>query len=99
MNKPKFSKGPWIVNTCLTGHAIDAEEKLLPLGRICMTRSTSDVDCANAKLIAAGPDMYEALKLVISYLGDSNTWQEGEKILYHHVSNALAKAQGLEGEG
>lgn len=51
---------------------------------------------ANARLIAAAPEMHEAIKTAISYLDSFGDWQEGEELLYCLLKKALAKAEGRE---
>lgn len=90
----KFTPGPWTMH--LGRHLVLIEdESKRKLANVWSGDGIKVSEMqANSILISAAPDMYEALKLVISYLGDSSTWQEGEEILHHHASNALAKAKG-----
>ncbi len=48
----------------------------------------------DAHLIAAAPEMYEAIAQALSYLKSSiDEWQEGEEMLYEILKRALAKAK------
>ena len=50
---------------------------------------------ANAHLIAAAPQLLEALETAMSYLESfKNEWQEGEDLLYTTMQAALKKAKG-----
>jgi hypothetical protein len=62
-----FTPGPWIVNTWTTGRrTIEALNGLV----ICEVHNTHDGNEAHARLIAAAPQLLEALKLMTS-IGDA----------------------------
>lgn len=59
--------------------------------------NTTPVDGANANLIAAAPDMYAALKMVLMRLESSWTKEEKENIRINSINDikaALTKATG-----
>ena len=97
MSEPKNTPGPWKVVD--NGHFLQIsfpwENNPNVIDRYC--RSVADIhnnDIANANLIAAAPDMYEALecacvKYCIGYAGDSLVKCEDCVIL-----KALRKARG-----
>jgi hypothetical protein len=93
-----FTPGPWeIVRNEEFDKVLNIHTKQgSPIVNVAAGFSWRNADegSANANLISAAPDMYEALMMVVSYLGDSQTWEEGESILFHHVSKALTKADG-----
>lgn len=71
----KFTPGPWKFGKKLTSHT---GEWLISLDRanhrgmqIAETRQGSGDESANASLIAAAPDMYEALNVARDYMADS----------------------------
>jgi len=96
----KFTPGPWEFEPTennRTGDIFTPWEKRndgvrqrSSVARVFMSSQTN----ANGNLIAAAPDMYEALELVISYLGLPEDFLEGEEILYFTVTKALIKARG-----
>lgn len=54
---------------------------------------------ANARLMAASKDMYEALKPLVDYLEYLNEWgqlKEPTEKAYHRAQKALAKVEGRE---
>ncbi len=94
------TKGPWVVDS--VGVSV---QHTLPRGkgtrRICRTSSTAGVrnlpidaeNAANATLIAAAPDLLEALEDLVVQVGDSHTMR-------HEIDTAraaIAKARGMEG--
>ncbi len=90
MGKPKFTEGPWEVNTTedeLWGddvwyrveyHSVIANDETI----------ASDISSkANAALIAAAPEMYAMLETLL------NDYEEGS-IVHGQISALLAKARG-----
>ena len=66
MSKPAFTPGPWRVYRTATGFVMgigDDSGDGITDGRFALWRGHDDEAEANARLIAAAPDMYEALKL------------------------------------
>jgi hypothetical protein len=72
MSTPKFTPGPWVVRKFPTrayarnAHwvldAIPDDGDKVIANAICQMASTNDDEDANARLIAAAPDLYAALK-------------------------------------
>jgi len=94
--KEKFTPGPWEAD-CDCFPIMIRAEKMNP---DCHQNWVCNVggDQSNARLIAAAPDMYEALKAVLDdvqfmiedgYIGDVM-----DDILYVHARAAIAKADG-----
>lgn len=94
-----YTKGEW--KSEFNGHTADMScakysvvtdrELICDLNRISDNKKTE----ANAHLIAAAPDMYEALKIFASqeYLIGTGTWQlPYDKIL--QIQQAIEKAEG-----
>lgn len=86
MSESKHTPGPWLprtVNDIDFGFEINAGS--YPIASVYLHNGR-----ANARLIAAAPDMLEALRLIDAYLyataHGSNEWQI--------VRDALAKAEG-----
>lgn len=87
-NETKHTSGPWrVVQGCvvLTHHKF-------PLGhQICSTRNagvSEDEAKANAHLIAAAPEMLEALKYVRRFI------DKDDEIDIDFIDSAIAKAEG-----
>jgi hypothetical protein len=92
MSESKFTKGPWEVNTLAgrpNSEVFSGDDVL-----ICDCRATNvvmepeEIE-ANAHLIAAAPDMYEALKRVME-----NKWEPDKYLL--NVLQAIDKAEGRQ---
>ena len=100
--KEKFTPGPW--ETDIWGGACPerckewAFENMSVMSSdrsICMVQGDNDKPVkANARLIAAAPDMYEALKLAIAFLDDSDHSTGAERDALDMAKASLAKADG-----
>jgi hypothetical protein len=96
MSETKHTPGPWEAERLPQ----DAGSNVRPwVGRLSEYKfaaltcgETQDEAVANARLIAAAPDMYEALKAVASLKG----WDEREPVSAtgRQVLAAIAKAEG-----
>lgn len=63
MSKTKFTPGPWKVGTYEdTGYSIDATHELNYIAQVHGGYEPTDECYANAKLIAAAPEMYDYLQ-------------------------------------
>lgn len=55
----------------------------------------TDEDMANGDLIAAAPDLLEALEMCAQYFGDINwQWDDGDPFETGRIHAAIAKAKG-----
>jgi len=97
MSDAKFTPGPWNITTCVD-YWISTEE----FGPIAHCGDISWLDYetkqrtweANARLMAASPDMYELLKTIQGWVAmdSSETWDQ--LLLTKGINNVLAKAEG-----
>jgi len=95
---PAFTPGPWHVGVPPWLGGDDGSESIKTAdGTVIVDRSDDPLGCvddaereANARLIAAAPELYEALRGTLEYLHDHNS---GQAIL-HQANAALAKAAG-----
>ena len=85
MSAPKFTPGPWVV-----GGATAFVNQLSIEPCIGAVYGAGEEVKANAHLIAAAPELYSALKMVL----DDPTALDGRPRTYKYVQNALAKARG-----
>lgn len=94
--KPKHTPGPWKVAHGMRGlqnlkvHGVENNEGLGIVN--CGTGKDGE---ANARLIAAAPDMLEALKLIVKMGNDSSP--EGIAVInrgYEMAAAAIAKVEG-----
>ena len=109
MNEEKFTPGPWVAYPHLRrrNHTeISADN--LPVISIASVYGVKNQKMANARLIAAAPDMYEALKKLKECL--ENFFGKTEKDFfedcdngelyfareYNYACNVLKKARGEE---
>ena len=98
MSEPKFTPGPWVIHECTRyGDRSQYQEYEIwsdhcdVLVATEVRRAHNDGGYANVCLIAAAPDMYEALK----YLADNAcTDRDGEHVRLSEAYAALAKAEG-----
>ena len=98
MSEPKYTPGPWRMPPCCTIHMNKptCDERYSPLVKsganvVC---GLSDVRVADARLIAAAPEMYELLAAI---LGDLHFCRHESAIsvdLEHRIEAVLAIARG-----
>lgn len=96
MEKQKHTPGPWKVERF--EHEDTSKNLIQCEGTRCIASvdNSDDEDCANAALIAAGPDLLEACKALCSEMlkvcqeANSFTITKGMEM----GSHAIAKAQG-----
>jgi hypothetical protein len=85
----KHTPGPWRVVQDPTHLSLQVYGQTLALFE-CWRRSDEQIELANARLVAAAPDLLEALEFVIR--GVPDTWEGVQK-----ARAAIAKATGGEG--
>jgi len=88
-----FTKAPWRVSY---KYSVWAGEKT-PIAQLLSHETTDEETTANAHLIAAAPDMYEALEFVRGFIedyfvGDEDSGEPQEALRV--VNKALKKARG-----
>ncbi len=100
------TKGPWIVSTSTNAHVYDGEEHLVILshpvegtGQILADIETLPEAEANARLMAAAPDLLAALDLLLEQTVDMDLAHgieltEGEREAREKALAAVAKARG-----
>lgn len=88
MSETKFTPGPWDKFDLIIGRMIDNRHRYTSIASIYESEPGYDgEDKANANLIAAAPDLYEALELVYNQM---DYWDVG----HDEAREALAKARG-----
>jgi hypothetical protein len=103
----EFTKGPWYNNGGQIEHLDPETSYTQIIGAVGVVNDQSMTDTANARLIAAAPDMYEALKIIRCHAPDLLrsvvlTQQirpfphngKGKTTLLDIAQAALAKAKG-----
>lgn len=98
----KHTPGPWEVVDCLKEGVVDERANVALLGRyriVCDTKHGSLSETEDANLIAAAPDLLEALRTVQHFIGDDqirhaivNHPDEPELALGDYIKAAIAKA-------
>lgn len=88
----EFTKGPWVKSK--HGRLEGADGQAIAISGLSVTIQHYDdgEGIANANLIAAAPDMYEALKRVQTSIG--GTVCEQDLAILDYCRAALAKAEG-----
>ena len=88
MSKPAWTPGPWSVKS-IPGHG----DSIVGAGGLQVVRigQISKMDLANARLIAAAPELYEALKAFMFADGHDDFEDE-----WPAARAALAKAEGRQ---
>jgi hypothetical protein len=84
MSDAKHTPGPWVADGCVVNY--DAQ---LPAIAVCV-RHNAEWE-ANARLIAAAPDLLDALCVAADYL-NGNGWEGDPRMV--PVEAAIAKAKG-----
>jgi hypothetical protein len=101
MQKSKHTAGPWIYDNTFTrfnGEIVRTAEDERP-NIVCVVlkyRHTEEQRNANANLIAAAPDMYEALKGFVDYYAGNKVSQLGNgyaRKFFDVATLAIAKAE------
>lgn len=95
MSAPKFTPGPWRMHDMEAGVIVAGR----PGGEVANVNNGFGDRDANAALIAAAPDLYEALKSAVSWLvqvmPDAPLTPRGEELLASYRA-ALSKAEGQQ---
>jgi len=100
-----FTPGPWEVNPFnaqVDAMPVEPKHSIAPVCQLLWpTQERSEAETeANAHLIAAAPDMYEALSEAKEWIENSvpPIWGEGSKkgMLLAKIASALAKAEGRQ---
>lgn len=86
MSKSKPTPGPWVVNGF--GGEFKPVARLLPREVVVSSESIAGDEIANARLIAAAPDLLRALKLALPALGALETFDVAR--------DAIEKAEGTK---
>ena len=90
MSEPKFTKGPWYVYN--NGFYLEITNECGQEAPIISISDIHDKNIANANLIAAAPDMYEAL---LDCCGECvDTFESDSACRVCSVGHALRKARG-----
>ena len=79
MDKPGYTKGPWfLINDHCVGGPIEPgwEEAGCGVAHCGMRARTAEEATANARLIAAAPEMFEALRDLSIFYGDDTEARE-----------------------
>lgn len=84
----KYTSGPWKVSKEKTGTYVTNEQDLY-LACVGVLEPSPEENEANAKLIAAAPELLEACKLI----QNSNSWDEVCKA-HNLLEKAISKAEG-----
>lgn len=103
MTKPQHTPGPWLFEDISSATENDG------MGYIYGLRSTSDPiahtgdavftpkeNRANAHLIAAAPDLLEALQSMMGFYGMDERRGEVSGVIFDEARAALAKAKGQD---
>lgn len=103
MSETKWTPGPWSWDAA-PDHNWDVQVWSSPNSRVCFVAHDGEkgnrTGQANARLISAAPDMYEALdKFVEHYVGminsgDCGFWNPEDEDFVKAARAALAKARG-----
>ncbi len=87
-----FSLAPWKVVT-FEGNYYVENEKVTSVCRVRIRHKEEETE-ANARLIAAAPEMYELLKLLIDQPEDSGLRRQ----VFDQAEKLLAKIEGKDGK-
>ena len=94
----KYTPGPWTVDESHINGSINAGKRHVALANFynCHDeemRVTRDQQKANTQLIAAAPDIYEALKIILEYpYGDASPLDD--PLVMERARAAIRKAEG-----
>ena len=84
----KWTKGPW----CVNGETVESTSGVCRARIAIIDDGAGTNPTANAHLIAAAPDMYEALRAIITDLPSNRDWLD--PVVERAAKAALKKARG-----
>lgn len=99
MSKPKHTPGPWALESWRDEHySLIGDGKVL-LGRLSqhLTDAPGFIDAkANATLIAAAPELLEALERILEHVPkySASTFDPGTQTAFTLAAQTVAKAKG-----
>jgi hypothetical protein len=91
VSAPAFTPGPWEARTFAIYGGANMRDRIAHTGGGLPPPRVRESD-ANARLIAAAPELYEALEATLEFLGEIGAGPR--KALREQVQAALAKARG-----
>lgn len=100
MNMADFTKGPWSIGSDIISIKIESEcQDVAEINRPEDPRDISHATevVANAHLIAAAPDMYEALKELVGII--DGYWEDNDREAIDGFTSQPAKAAIAKAEG
>jgi hypothetical protein len=87
----KHTKGPWKVRSVSQYDVVSKDEFIVACDNVALP----DSECiANAKLIAAAPEMLEALELVLSFVMEVGNSNPKTRAALNICTAAIKKARG-----
>jgi hypothetical protein len=94
MSNTKFTPGPWFAGECSEVDCVFNKSRST-IAQCFNHSSIGRKDSTfNAKLIAAAPDLYEALSALVKVYSSRYYLEEDEKRALLDAKNALGKARG-----
>jgi len=96
----KYTPAPWTLCggrqkiLASDSHCIRSDKANVNIANVWYTDETHSEDWANANLIAAAPDLFEALQLLYDEVTSLPSW-ESETDTVFRVKAALSKAKGI----
>ncbi|MBR8343044.1 hypothetical protein KDX40_04740 [Burkholderia ambifaria] len=98
MSDSKFTPGPWVVEKLGVGDPYLVHDGSQYKAAVAVTATGNfgcDKSIANARLIAAAPELLEACKAFADYMNGPTSWtQDQEDALIIRVHSVIAKATG-----
>lgn len=96
MSKTKFTPGPWKLHPnndyIFSFKSLDDWDNPRPICSPAVIYKENEENEANARLIAAAPELYDAVKELLYALQDDENWRTSG--VYEDAEAALAKARG-----
>jgi len=99
----KHTPGPWMVDDCDSGVIVckDGDIAVCSIGCIPKKDFSDDIECyeitrANARLIAAAPDLLEALKGLVNIATHPQATKDQIRQIAKEARATIAKAKGRE---
>jgi hypothetical protein len=97
MSEPKWTPGPWRISPWSGQETVIFDHGGVALGEAWNTRSGrawSDEALANAHLMAAAPDLYAALAVLVGHADEEGWWSREHIDALTAAHAALARARG-----